>query len=355
MNEILMYVLAAGVLLGGIDQLLGNKRGYGKCLEEGFMLMGPTALSMVGMLCLIPLISQVFRTFVVPIFTLTGADPSVLGGILAIDMGGYQLAKELANNPQVGSYAGVLIASTFGCTLVFTIPVGMEIVEEEDRGAFAKGILTGLAALPAGLLAGGLLCGLSFGEVIWQSMPVFVLSLFLGLGLKCAPRVMMKGFRVFARGMKLLITLGLILGALSYFLKRDLIPGLAPIEDALAVVASIGITMLGSLPLAEFLRRLMRKPFRKLGHHFGLNETSVSGLMIGMVSPIPQLTSMKDMDSLGKVANTAFAVSAASALAAHAGFTLSVEPDMVGAMLAAKIVGAATAVAAILLLERKRR
>lgn len=57
MNEILMYVLAAGVLLGGIDQLLGNKRGYGKCLEEGFMLMGPTALSMVGMLCLIPLIS----------------------------------------------------------------------------------------------------------------------------------------------------------------------------------------------------------------------------------------------------------------------------------------------------------
>ena len=57
---------------------------------------------------------------------------------------------------------------------MFTIPVGMEIVEEEDRGAFAKGILTGLAALPAGLLAGGLLCGLSFGEVIWQSMPVFV-------------------------------------------------------------------------------------------------------------------------------------------------------------------------------------
>ena len=48
MNKILMYILAAGVLLGGIDQLSGNKRGYGKCLEEGFMLMGPTALSMVG-------------------------------------------------------------------------------------------------------------------------------------------------------------------------------------------------------------------------------------------------------------------------------------------------------------------
>ena len=29
MNEILMYVLAAGVLLGGIDLLLGYMRGYG--------------------------------------------------------------------------------------------------------------------------------------------------------------------------------------------------------------------------------------------------------------------------------------------------------------------------------------
>ena len=67
---------------------------------------------------------------------------------------------------------------------------------------------------------------------------------------------------------ELLITLGLILGALSYFLKRDLIPGLAPLEDALAVVASIGITMLGSLPLAEFLRRLMRKTVPKAGTPF---------------------------------------------------------------------------------------
>ena len=47
MNEILMYVLAAGVLLGGIDQLLGNKRGYGKCLEEGFMLMGLNAFQII--------------------------------------------------------------------------------------------------------------------------------------------------------------------------------------------------------------------------------------------------------------------------------------------------------------------
>ena len=88
----------------------------------GLYAHGPTALSMVGMLCLIPLISAGFRSFIVPFFSLTGADPSVLGGLLAIDMGGYQLAKDLAENPVVGSYAGVLISATFGCTWFLPFP-----------------------------------------------------------------------------------------------------------------------------------------------------------------------------------------------------------------------------------------
>ena len=45
-----------------------------------------------------------------------------------------------------------------------------------------------------------------------------------------------------------------------------IIPGMAPLEDALAVVASIGIAMLGSLPgLAEFLTRLLKQPLLWLG------------------------------------------------------------------------------------------
>ena len=49
-NEILMYVMAVGVLLGGADRLLGNRFGLGEKFEEGFRLMGPIALSMVGII-----------------------------------------------------------------------------------------------------------------------------------------------------------------------------------------------------------------------------------------------------------------------------------------------------------------
>ena len=61
MNQVIMWIMAFGVLLGGIDRILGNPRGYGKKFEEGFMLLGPTALSMAGMICLAPVLVSVFE------------------------------------------------------------------------------------------------------------------------------------------------------------------------------------------------------------------------------------------------------------------------------------------------------
>ena len=46
MNRVLMMIMAAGAVAGGIDRILGNKRGYGARFEEGFLFLGPTALSM---------------------------------------------------------------------------------------------------------------------------------------------------------------------------------------------------------------------------------------------------------------------------------------------------------------------
>ena len=340
MNVIITYLLAIGVLLGGIDLLFGNKKGYGRCMEEGFLLMGPTALSMVGMICLIPMISSFLQKLIVPIFQLLNLDPAILGGFLAIDMGGFQLAKSLEMDPIVGTYAGIVLSATFGCTLVFTIPIGMGMIQAEDRPIFAKGILIGLITLPVGAVIGGIACGLSIYEVVKESIPIFFLSIVLGVGLFKIPKKMMKGFEAFSFGIKLLINLGLIVGAFTYLTKIEWIKGLTPIEEALEIVASIGITMLGSLPLAEFLRRLLKRPCLWLGEKIGMNETSIAGLLIGMVSVIPQITMIKDMDPLGKLVNVAFMVCAASTFAAHIGFTMSEEPSAVTALLLAKLLGA---------------
>lgn len=124
---------------------------WGRRFEDGFQLLGPTALSMGWV--------DLYNTV-----TFTGAgtydcsalqdpfhlDPGMLGGVLAIDMGGYQLCKELAQDPAIGRYGGIIVGATLGCTITFTIPVGMGMLGEREKPLFAKGILAGLCMLPVG-------------------------------------------------------------------------------------------------------------------------------------------------------------------------------------------------------------
>ncbi len=352
MNQVLMLIMAAGAVLGGIDRILGNKFGLGEPFEKGFMLLGPMALSMTGMICLAPVLVDVLGQGVVPLYRLMGVDPAMFGGLLAIDMGGYQLAKGLAVDPAVGSYAGVVVAAMFGCTLVFTIPVGMELIPRSDRSLFARGIMLGLAAMPVGLIAGGLLCGLSVLDCLHQNLPVFALSLLIALGLWKAPGRMVKGFCLLAEGVKIVITVGLVLGAVGQ-LTGTPIPGMTPIGDALAVVASIGVVMLGSLPVTELLRRALAGPFGRLGGRLGLKPQSLTGMLVSLATPLPALSMYPDMDDRGKVAAAAFLVSGASLLAAHMGFTLSVEPEMLAPLAAGKLCGAFAAAGLALWVERK--
>ena len=51
MNQVILWIMAAGVVLGGgIDRIFEARKGYGKKFEEGFFFLEPTALSMAGMI-----------------------------------------------------------------------------------------------------------------------------------------------------------------------------------------------------------------------------------------------------------------------------------------------------------------
>ena len=56
MERVILWILPAGAVLGGLDLLIGNRFGLGERFEEGFKLLGPTALSMAGILCLAALL-----------------------------------------------------------------------------------------------------------------------------------------------------------------------------------------------------------------------------------------------------------------------------------------------------------
>lgn len=343
MNQILMVVMSVGVILGGLDHLLGNKLGYGKKFEEGFGLFGSMTLSMAGMICLAPVLADLLGRLIVPLYQAAGVDPSMFGSILAIDMGGYQLAAELAVNEEIGSYAGIVVSAIFGCTLVFTIPVGMGLIRREDQPCFARGIMLGLAAMPAGLLAGGIFSGLTPRTCLHQNLPIFLAAILLLLGLWKIPGKMVRGFCIFAGSIRVFVTIGLITAAVESLCGFSIIPGMAPLADAMEVVSSIGIVLLGSLPIAELLCRLLKKPFVRLGSKLNLSPKSLTGMLVSLVSPIPVFSMYQEMDARGKVAAGAFLVSGTSLFAAHLGFTLATAPAMVPALFAGKLIGAATA------------
>lgn len=344
MSQIILHIMAAGALLGGLDHLLGNRFGLGPRFEEAFHLLGSIALSMAGIICLAPVLSHWLGKIIVPFFALLKLDPGMFGSVLAIDMGGYQMAMDLCQDPGIGQYAGIIVSAIFGCTIVFTIPVGLGTVGPEDRPFFTKGILFGLITMPVGLMAGGLLCSLPAGLLMWNLLPVLLISLLLVTGLLKQPEALARGFQLFAKGIEKLAIFGLMTGAIGYMTGAEWIPGMASLTDAMEVVCSIAIVMLGSMPLAELLQKLLKRPFAWIGKHTGLNSVSTTGLLIGMVSVVPALAMIPRMDNRGKVVCGAFVVSSASLFAAHLGFTVSAEPELVTALIAAKLLGGITGV-----------
>ena len=228
MDKIMMWVMAICALIGGVDQLAGNKFGLGRRFEDGFQLLGPTALSMAGLICITPLLSLGLEHTVVPLYRILHLDPGMLGGVLAIDMGGYQLCKELAQDPAIGRYGGIIVGATLGCTITFTIPVGMGMLGEREKPLFAKGILAGLCMLPVGILTGGLMCGVSLGKLLFQSIPVLILAILLVFGISRFPDGMIHGFRIFATVIRSAGTIGIAKGAFSYMKGQQLLPGLTP-------------------------------------------------------------------------------------------------------------------------------
>lgn len=338
-NQIITYILAFGAALGGIDQMLGNKLGYGAKFEDGFRMLGPVAISMAGILCLAPALSSLLRIVVSPICHLLRMDPGIYGSILAIDMGGCQLAVELAEDPAFGQFSGVVVSSIFGCTVVFSIPVGFGFICEKDRPYFTKGILLGLATMPVSILIGALILELPLLTTLWNCLPVLLISLVLGIGVTKRPDAMMKGFQSFAGMIRIAGILGLTLGAVSYLTGITLLKDLLPLPEAMATVSSICIAMLGSIPLAELTQRLLKVPFRKISEKAGLNGATSTALLLGLVSATPALAMLPQMNRRGQVVASACLVSCICSFGAHFALANELYPDLVPAMLAAKLAG----------------
>ncbi|SWU65328.1 ethanolamine permease [Klebsiella pneumoniae] len=180
-NEIIMYIMMFFMLIAAVDRILsqfgGSARFLGKLgksiegsggqFEEGFMAMGALGLAMVGMTALAPVLAHLLGPVIIPLYEMLGANPSMFAGtLLACDMGGFFLAKELAGGDVAAwMYSGLILGSMMGPTIVFSIPVALGIIEPTDRRWLALGVLAGIVTIPIGCIAGGLVAMYSGVEI----------------------------------------------------------------------------------------------------------------------------------------------------------------------------------------------
>ena len=354
-HEILIGVMAVFALLGALDRIFGNKFGLGQEFENGILAMGSLGLSMVGIIAFSPVLAALLRPVVVPVFTFLGADPAMFAGtILASDMGGGALAKELAADPQAAGLGGVITGSMLGATVVFTIPVALGILSEKDRPFLAKGILCGIITIPLGVLVSGLVAGYPVLMVLRNLIPIVLIGALITLGLWKGEKAMIRGFGIFGKGVVAVITVGLAAAIFQSLTGLTLIPGLGSLEEGFLTVGAIAIVLAGAFPLVFVITKLFRKPLMKLGHLLGINDTAAAGLIASLANSIATFGMVEDMDDRGKVVNIAFAVSAAFVFGDHLGFTAGFAPELLPAVIVGKLVGGISAVAVALLLTRKK-
>ena len=224
-NTVIVFIMMIFMIVGAIDKIRGNKLGYGEKFEEGFNAIGPLAIAMAGVVAAAPVLAILLGPILKPVYGVFGADPSMFATtLLACDMGGYPLAMKLAADPTIGNFAGLILGSMMGPTIVFTIPVALSIIKKEDRPYLGAGVLAGLITIPIGCIAGGLVMNMteykiSLLRIVQNLIPVIIVAALIVIGLWRKPDKMINGFVKFGNGVTVVITVFTAIAVFEYETK----------------------------------------------------------------------------------------------------------------------------------------
>lgn len=358
-NSVIIFIMMIFMIIGAIDKIRGNKLGYGEQFDEGFNAMGPLAIAMAGVVAAAPVLAILLKPIIVPLYNLVGADSSMFATtLLACDMGGYPLAMQLAENESIGNFAGLILGTMMGPTIVFTIPVALSIIKKEDRPYLGAGILAGLITVPLGCIAGGLVMNMTpykigIGTILINLIPVIIIAGLIVVGLWFAPAKMINGFNHFGNAVTVLITIFTAIAVFEYqtgiqfplfnIMVEPDADGVIPLESGLLVCGQIAIVLIGAFPMVKWITKTFEKPLKKLGALFGMDENGSAGLVANLANNIAMFNIMGEMNTKGKLLNVAFAVSAAFVFGDHLGFTAGVNKEMIFPVVVGKLVAGITA------------
>ena len=302
------------------------------------MMLGTLSLSMIGMIVISPLIAELIQPVLNAAASVIPFDPSIVtGSLFANDMGGAPLSVQLANDPQVGLFNGLVVSSMMGCTISFTIPVALGVVKPEQHKEVLLGLLCGIVTIPVGCFVAGLVCGLPLGTLVLNLLPLVFFSAIIAFGLLKFPNACVRIFKVFGKCIDVLIIIGLAVGIFRFLTGVALLPHLDTFENGAFIIFNAAAVMTGAFPLIFLLSKVLARPLKALGRLLNINDAAATGLLSTLATSVTTFDMVQDMGKKGTVINSACAISAAFTFAGHLAFTLAFDPAYLPAVMVGKL------------------
>lgn len=345
MNFFIAVMLALAAL-GLADKIFGGRLGLAEEFDKGLSTMGPLALSMVGVYCIGVTVVQKNADALAALSQVLPFDASLpIGCLLAPDLGGYAMAQTMAATPALGIFSGLIVSSTLGTVVSFSLPIALTFLNKTQHGVFMRGFCLGVVTLPLGVGLGGFLLGLTPGQLGAQLLPIGVLCLVLCAGLLWAARITTRALLLLGNGVRILSFALFGVVAAGIFVPAWQLASPALVQEVFLIVAKITCVVCGAMILSKLVLERCGGLLRAVGRLLDINDYAVLGLLLSLATSISMLPLYEKMDARGKAMNAAFMVSGAFVLGGQLAFVASVESTAaVAVYMAAKLAGGVAAV-----------
>lgn len=376
LGNIVVYIIMFCAVIGAIASIIKEDSELGNQFLEGINSIGAIFLPVAGIMASAPFITKFVSTVFGPLFKAVGADPSMAATtFIAVDMGGYQLANALASTKESWIMA-MITGYMAGATIVFSIPVGLKMIQKKDQKYLALGMMSGILTIPIGVLVSSLFISiskpyireiistdsaatyqlmLSYMQIFKNLIPLIIICVAIAVGLLLKPDSMIKGFIIFGKAMDSALRLVFVFCVVEYFTgafsKILGVWGFDPIiadsvdqVRALEVSGAIGIMLCGAFPMVYLIKKYLSKPLNTIGKKFGLSTDATTGLLAAAANVLALFAMIKDMKAEDKVKTIAFSVCCAFLIGDHLAFTANFQPNLILPVMLGKLIAGIFAV-----------
>lgn len=371
LGNLILYCIMASAFASAVVSVVNEKSQFGQKFTEGIYAIGPIFLPVAGIMAFSPILAQVITNWLAPIYDKIGADSAMAATtIIAVDMGGYSLAEELAQTKESWIMA-MLTGYMAGATIVFSVPVGLKIVDKKDWPYLAMGVMAGILAIPVGVLA-SCLCILFYPVAVRSTMSTdavsdymlqfslpFIFSNLMPLCIFCAVvawglwKKTDKMIWCFSRlgdfmekGLRIIVMLTIIeyfthifSNIFGFWPLEPIIADEADINRALEIAGYIGIMLAGAFPMVYLLQGFVSWFVKRTGIVSGRGADLVSGILAAAANVLALFAMIKDLQPREKVLCISFGVCGAFMFGDHLAFTANFQPNLILPVVFGKAVG----------------